>query len=66
VLGSWKISTERADLILPCLRQVVERFGPPCAIMRDMGKAMTPAVDTLVSELETAVPVLTCHQQYAE
>ena len=64
VLGSWKISTERADLILPCLRQVVERFGPPCAIMRDMGKAMTPAVDTLVSELETAVPVLTCHQHF--
>jgi hypothetical protein len=64
VLGSWKISTERADIILPCLRQVVERFGPPCAIMRDMGKAMTPAVDTLVSELLNPIPVLTCHQHF--
>lgn len=64
VLGSWKISTERTDLILPCLHQVVERFGPPCAIMRDMGKAMTPAADALVSELEAPIPVLTCHQHF--
>jgi hypothetical protein len=66
VLGSWKISTERADLILPCLRQVVRRFGSPCAVMRDMGKAMIPAVNDLVSELKLSIPVLTCHQQYAE
>jgi hypothetical protein len=64
VLGSWKISTERADLILPCLRQVVRRFGSPCAVMRDMGKAMIPAVNDLVSELELEIPVLTCHQHY--
>ncbi len=47
VLGSWKISTERADLILPCLRTVLSRFGAPCAAMRDLGKAVTPALDTL-------------------
>jgi hypothetical protein len=64
VLGSWKISTERADLILPCLRQVVRRFGSPCAVMRDMGKAMIPAVNDLVSELKLSIPVLTCHQHY--
>lgn len=64
VLGSWKISTERADLILPCLRQVVRRFGSPCAVMRDMGKAMTPAVNDLVSEPALSIPVLTCHQHF--
>ena len=64
VLGSWKISTERADLILPCLRQVVRRFGSPCAVMRDMGKAMTPAVNDLVSESALDIPVLTCHQHF--
>ena len=64
VLGSWKIATERADLILPCLRQTVQRFGPPCAAMRDLGKAMTPALDTLVSELELDIPVLACHQHF--
>lgn len=64
VLGSWKISTERADLILPCLRETVRRFGPPCAAMRDLGKAMTPALDDLVSELKLSIPVLACHQHF--
>lgn len=64
VLGTWKIATERADLILPCLRQTVQRFGPPCAAMRDLGKAMTPALDALVSELELNIPVLACHQHF--
>ena len=64
VLGSWKIETERADLILPCLRQTVRRFGPPCAAMRDLGKAVTPAIEALVCELELNIPVLACHQHF--
>ena len=64
VLGTWKISTERADLILPCLRETVRCFGPPCAAMRDLGKAMTPALNDLVSELKLTIPVLACHQHF--
>ena len=64
VLGAWKISTERADLILPCLREAVRNFGAPCAAMRDLGRAMTPAIDDLVSELELSIPVLACHQHF--
>jgi len=64
VLGSWKISTERADLILPCLRQTVQRFGPPCAAMRDLGKAMTLALNDLISDLKLEIPVLACHQHF--
>jgi len=64
VLGSWKISTERADLILPCLRETVQRFGAPCAAMRDLGKAMTPALDDLVRELNLTIPALACHQHF--
>jgi len=64
VLGSWKISTERTDLILPCLREVVRRFGPPCAAMRDLGKAITPALNDLVTELHLTIPVLACHQHF--
>jgi hypothetical protein len=64
VLGAWKISTERAELILPCLRETVRNFGAPCAAMRDLGRAMTPAIDDLVSELEPAIPVLACHQHF--
>jgi len=64
VLGAWKISTERADLVLPCLRETVRRFGPPCAAMRDLGKAMTPALDDLVAELKLEIPVLACHEHF--
>ncbi len=64
VPGAWKISTERADLILPCLRETVRHFGVPCAAMRDLGRAMTPAIDDLVGELELAIPVLACHQHF--
>jgi len=64
VLGAWKISTERADLVLPPLRQTVHRFGEPCAAMRDMGKAMIPALNKLVAELGRPIPVLTCHQHF--
>ena len=64
VLGAWKISTERAELILPCLRETVRTFGAPCAAMRDLGRAMTPAINDLVSELALSVPVLACHQHF--
>jgi len=64
VLGAWKISTERADLILPPLRQTVHRFGAPCAAVRDLGRAMIPALNDLVAELEPAIPVLSCHQHF--
>ncbi len=64
VLDSWKISTERAELILPCLHDVVRRFGNPCAAMRDLGRAVTPAIETLVDELDIDIPVLACHQHF--
>ena len=64
VLGSWKIATERSDLILPCIRQTAHRFGPPCAAMRDLGKAVTPAIQALLGELELDIPVLACHQHF--
>ena len=64
VLGAWKISTERVDLILPPLRQTVRRFGAPCAAMRDLGRAMIPALTKLVAELDEPIPVLSCHQHF--
>jgi hypothetical protein len=64
VLGAWKIATEREELILPCLREVCRCFGAPSAMMRDLGKAMIPALDALVAELEAPIPVLACHQHF--
>jgi hypothetical protein len=61
VLGSWRVPTERSDALLPRLRDVVGRFGAPCAIMRDLGRAVTEACDKLVAELKRNIPVLACH-----
>ena len=64
VLGSWKIPTEHTEAILPCLHEVVKKFGAPCAIMRDLGRAITPAVNTLLAELKLDIPVLACHMHF--
>jgi hypothetical protein len=64
VLGAWKIPTERADAILPRLREVTFRFGAPCAIVRDLGRAMAEAADQLVRDLKRSTPVLACHLHF--
>lgn len=64
VLGAWKLTTERADQVLPCLREIVARFGAPCAIMRDLGRAMTQAALDLVAEVDQDVPILGCHLHF--
>jgi hypothetical protein len=64
VLGAWKVPTERADALLPRLRTVVERFGPPCALIRDLGRAVTEAGDDLVAGLPSRIPVLACHLHF--
>ncbi len=61
VRGAWKLSTERADLVLPRLRQTAQAFGRPCAIMRDLGRAMIEAAGQLVREMEWDIPILGCH-----
>jgi hypothetical protein len=64
VLGAWKIPTERADAILPRLKETVFRFGSPCAIVRDLGRAMADAAETLQKELKLKIPVLACHLHF--
>jgi hypothetical protein len=64
VLGAWKVPTERADAILPRLREVTFRFGPPCAIVRDLGRAMAEASQALLKSLKLSIPVLACHLHF--
>ncbi|MBM4085154.1 MAG: hypothetical protein FJ272_10230, partial [Planctomycetes bacterium] len=64
VLGAWKIPTERADAILPRLREVIFRFGTPCAIVRDLGRAMEQATQALVRILKLKIRVPACHQHF--
>ena len=64
VLGAWKIPTERAESILPKLLGVVQKFGAPCAIMRDLGRAMQEASNGLAAALTKPIPVLACHLHF--
>ena len=64
VLGAWKIPTEHSAVILPCLREIVHRFGVPCAAMRDLGRAITPTINNVFKELDADIPVLACHQHF--
>ena len=64
VLGAWKVPTERADAILPCLREVVGQFGAPCAVIRDLGRGITLAVNNLLTELDLDIIVLACHYHF--
>jgi hypothetical protein len=64
VLGAWKVPTERAEVILPRLLDVTQRFGAPCAIMRDLGRAVQDACDDLVAALGRDIPVLACHLHF--
>jgi len=64
VLGAWKLATERADLILPCLRQTAATFGAPMTIMRDLGPAVIRAARALVAELGLLITILSCHYHF--
>ncbi|MEK7406398.1 MAG: hypothetical protein AAB225_14955, partial [Acidobacteriota bacterium] len=37
---------------------------PPCAIMRDLGRAVTAAASDLVKTLGRSIPVLACHLHF--
>jgi len=64
VLGAWKVATENADILLPCMRETVRYFGAPSAAMRDLGRAVIPAINELIEEIGVDIPVLACHQHF--
>lgn len=64
LLGAWKVPTERAEFILPEIQNIAASFGAPCAIMRDLGRAMKEAADEFVRALNKPIPVLACHLHF--
>ena len=63
-LGAWKIPTENADAILACARLTIQRFGEPCTVMRDLGRAMISACENLVAGRRATIKVLACHSHF--
>jgi hypothetical protein len=64
ILSAWKAPTERAEFIRPGIQRVAAEFGAPCAIVRDLGRAMTEAAAQYVQSLKKPIPVLACHQHF--
>ena len=64
VLSAWKAPTERAEFILPGIQRVAADFRAPCAILRDLGRAMAEAAAQYVQSLKKPIPVLACHQHF--
>jgi hypothetical protein len=64
VLGAWKVPTERAAFILPGIHEVADAFGAPCAIMRDLGRAMAEAAHDYVGSLPQPIAILACHYHF--
>ena len=57
LLGTWKIPTENADAITPCLVEAADRFGRPQRVLHDLSKAMAEACKRLGEN----VPHTVCH-----
>jgi len=47
VLENVKLPSERADLLVPFLRQIKGQYGDPIALVHDMGKGILSAVETV-------------------
>jgi len=47
VLDNVKLPSERADLLVPFLKQVKQQYGDPIALVHDMGKGIRLAVETV-------------------
>ena len=57
VLGNVKLPSEKAEGIVPFLRQLKECFGPPLALVHDMSKGILSAVE----EVFPGIPDFICH-----
>jgi hypothetical protein len=57
VLGNIKLPSEKADGIVPFLRQLKQCFGPPLALVHDMSKGILAAIQ----EVFPGLPDFICH-----
>ncbi len=57
VLGNIKLPPEKAEAIVPFLKNIKKHFGPPIALVHDMGQGILNAVQTVFE----GVPDFICH-----
>ncbi len=57
LLGGWKVPSEKADDIAPCLSAAEKRYGQPAHLLHDLSAAMSGACDQALPD----VPHFVCH-----
>jgi hypothetical protein len=57
VLDNIKLPSEKAELIVPFLQQIRQRYGDPVALVHDMGSGILSAVKTVFKD----IPNFICH-----
>jgi hypothetical protein len=57
VLDNVKLPSEKADLLIPFLRQIRQQYGDPVALVHDMGKGIL----TAIGEVFAGKPDFICH-----
>jgi len=57
VLDNIKLPSEKADLLIPFFRQIKTQYGPPIALVHDMGKGILSAVNAVFE----GIPDFICH-----
>lgn len=57
VLGNMKLPSEKAEAIVPFLENIKQQFGPPIALVHDMGRGILNAVHAVFKD----VPDFICH-----
>jgi len=57
VLDNIKLPSEKAELIIPFLRQIKRQYGVPIALVHDMGQGILSAVQTVFK----GIPDFICH-----
>ena len=61
LLGCWKVPSEKADDLAPCLGQAAGQFGLPARVVHDLGSAMALAAQQALP----GVPRRVCHFHFA-
>ena len=60
VLDNIKLPSEKAELLIPFLRQIRRQYGDPIALVHDMGKGILSAVEAVFK----GIPDFICHSHF--
>jgi hypothetical protein len=66
-LGSWRQATENSSEMLPHVMYLIKAFGPPLAVMKDLGKQGRKVAEGIKAAYPAAdIRIFACHFHFAK